>query len=97
MVKKHALMDRNTLHASTPATGMATLCSSSTAPVQDTTLLAYSDVVPQPQRVQLPRPQLRSGVPVYVMLPLDTVSFLLVPFELKTWLFGPARTALSCR
>lgn len=78
MVKNNALMDRgNTLHASTPATGMATLCGSSTVPVQDKMPLAYSHAVPQPLRAQLPRPQPRSGVPVYVMLPLDTVSLLL--------------------
>lgn len=75
MVKNNALMDRgNTLHASTPATGMATLCGSSTVPVQDKMPLAYSHAVPQPLRAQLPRPQPRSGVPVYVMLPLDTVN-----------------------
>lgn len=76
MAKIHILTDRgNTLHASAPATGMATLCGSTIIPVEDTTL-ADGHAIPQPLPTQLPTPQPRSGVPVYVMLPLDTVSLL---------------------
>lgn len=65
----------NTLHARTPAPSTATACSSSTVrSMQDAASPAYCQPIPQPSRSELPTPQKRSGVPVYVMLPLDTVS-----------------------
>lgn len=67
----------NSLHAHAPAPSTATACGSSTVPnMQDTASPAYCHPTPQPLRPELPTPQKRSGVPVYVMLPLDTVRFL---------------------
>ena len=100
MVKNHNLMDRgNTIHAFTPASSMATLCGSSTIPEQHTRSPAYSHAIPQSLRSQSPSlPQPRSGVPVYVMLPLDTVSFCLVlGVKSQTSYLVHARTFLSCR
>lgn len=66
----------NTLHARALAPGTATACGTSPVPsMQDTASPACCHPIPQPLRSELPTPQKRSGVPVYVMLPLDTVSF----------------------
>lgn len=71
-------LDRgNTLHACGPTPAEATACGSSTIPrMQDAASPAYSHPIPQPLCPELPSPQKRPGVPVYVMLPLDTVSLL---------------------
>lgn len=75
-MKDQTLLDLgNTLHARAPAPGTAIACgSSAVSSMQDTASPAYCQPIPQPLHSELPTPQKRSGVPVYVMLPLDTVS-----------------------
>ena len=75
-MKDQTLFDLGiTWHARAPAPGTATACGSSAVPsMQDTASPACCQPIPQPPRSELPAPQKRSGVPVYVMLPLDTVS-----------------------
>ena len=78
VVRSRGSLDRvNTLHACAPAPAAATACGSSTAPrMPDAASPAYSHPIPQPFCPEPPSPQKRPGVPVYVMLPLDTVSLL---------------------
>ena len=79
MVKPQAFTDRwNTLHSSAKASEPEPLACGSTADpkLQQPTPLAQShNRHQQPQDHQdLPVSQQHHGVPVYVMLPLDTVS-----------------------
>ena len=76
VVRDQICLDRgNIAHACAPAPGAAAAGGSNTIPrMQDTASHASHDAVPEPLCPELPTPQKRPGVPVYVMLPLDTVS-----------------------
>ena len=76
VVRDQTILDRgNTVRACAPASGAATAGGSGTIPrMQGTASPAYDHAIPQPLHPETPTPQKRPGVPVYVMLPLDTVS-----------------------
>ncbi len=72
---------KNTMHTLASAVGRPhidpSICSSSTASVQQAIAMPQSCLLGHDQQSQsqmMSAPQGRSGVPVYVMLPLDTVS-----------------------
>ena len=97
-MKNHILTIRgNILHASPPAAGTATVCSSSTIPrVPSTVSPAQNHAVPRPIGPELPTPQPRPGVPVYVMLPLDTVSLWIFACQLHGFTTFGLMQAVYC-
>lgn len=96
VVKERNLLNRgHTLHACAPAPCAATACGSSTIPrMQETASPAYP--IPQP-RPEAPFQQNRPGVSVYVMLPLDTVSFATCCQSKDYHNWSAAKSWLSCR
>ena len=77
MIHPHALTDRgNMLHSFARVSSPSTVCGScATASPKQTAVSSHShDGQQKPLQERQPANQQRSGVPVYVMLPLDTVS-----------------------